>query len=188
MRYKIEPNIILTVDYSSGFYISYIVKDKLNNILDLSFTTKDLILYNTRKNLINHIKELYDEFNIDMLILEENKLFTDTISKYPDPYILRNILLGYGIQTSIEDNFFEIIKYIIYLPEYEWTSTILNKKAKFTIDNYKFHVLNIIDLNTELLNDIEKYNHYKVICLSQCIEYQKFMNSRYWVNKKNNKE
>ena len=188
MKYKIEPNNILTIDYSSGFYISYVIKNNLNEIIHLSSTTIDLHNYITRKNLIDHVKTLIEEYNIDMIIMEENKLFTDTISKFPDPYVLKNILLGYGIQTSIEDNFFEVIKYIMYLPEYEWKTIILNKKAKFMMDVYKEHTFLTSSIDPSMYNDIETYNHYKAICLSQSSEYSKLMNAQYWVNKKMKKE
>ena len=97
--------------------------------------------YKIRKNLVNLINKLLEEYEVDTLIFERNQLFIDEMTKYPDPLIYNNILLGYGLEITIENNYYEKINHILTFPIKEWRIEILNKFTKYAIDLYKDHVL-----------------------------------------------
>lgn len=117
-------------------------------------------------------------------MIEENKLFIDKIDKYPDPYVLKNILLQYSIQITLEDNYLEQLKYFFVIPQKEWISTILNYYARYAIDFYKNHILEKIESYEEYKDLIESGNFYKILCFSECCSYSKFMNKKYLINYK----
>ena len=139
--------------------------------------------YKIRKNLISKLNELFLEYEIDTVIYEKNQLFIDQMTKYPDPLVYENILLGYGIEISLEDNLYEKINYLLSFPIQEWRLEILNKFVKYAIDLYKDHILLRGEFTEEEFNTIEKYNYYKVLCLSECIFSDKLMNKKYQINK-----
>ena len=105
------------------------------------------------------------------------------MTKYPDPLIYENILLGYGIETSLEDNFYEKVKYLLSFSIQEWRLEILNKFTKYAIDLYKDHILLKGGFTEEDYDIIVRYIYYKVLCLSECIFSDKLMNKRYQINK-----
>ena len=139
--------------------------------------------YKIRKNLVNLINKLLEEYEVDTLIFERNQLFIDEMTKYPDPLIYNNILLGYGLEITIENNYYEKINHILTFPIKEWRIEILNKFTKYAIDLYKDHVLLNETFDQEKLNIIEQNNYYKAICLSECIFSDKLMNKKYQINK-----
>lgn len=173
----------LTVCTSNPYSISLIVTDNLSNILHMTNTTKHASTnYHTRRLLIENMKTLINEYTINTIIMEENKLFIDSMDKFPDPYVLRNVLLGFQINTSIEDNFYSTVTYLLELPEFEWKTKILNKKVKYAIDLYKTHI-KLRQFSEEQLQQIETNNYYKAICLSESVLFDTLMNKKYLVNK-----
>ena len=92
------------------------------------------------------------------------------------------MLLGFGIQTSIEDNFYESLT-ILSVPDYEWAGKVLNKKARYSIDLYKAHILNRTNIPIKFLVTIENNNYYKAICLSECVLFDSLMDRKYQINK-----
>lgn len=179
---KIEPHIILTIDTHNTHNIPLAITDVYGNILHLDNVNKlGFSPYKIRKLLIEKIKNYITEFNIDTILMETNKLFIDKIDRYPDPFVLQNVLLGFSIKTSIEDNFYNI-KYILEIPDYDWRNKILNSKVTYSIDLYKQHIL-LRDLNEETLNVIEENNYYRVICLSESTKFDSLMLYKYQTNK-----
>lgn len=182
-KQSIEPSIILTIDIHNFYNIPFIITNSTGEIQLMTHIEKSsLTYYKIRKRCIEKINSLCMQYPIDTIIIEQNKLFIDKIDRYPDPIIYRNILLGFGIQISIEDNFYETIKYILELPNHDWTNTVLNSKVKYSIDLYKSHVL-LRDISENFLNIIEKNNYYKAICLSESTLYSNLMNKKYQINK-----
>lgn len=181
-RNLIEPNVILTLCTDNLMNIPIVVTDKYLNILNMTTVTKSGGHHSIRTRLVSQIKSCVSEYNVDMIILEQNKLFTDTFSKYPDPYILRNVTLGFGINISIEDAFWDTIKYILEIPRKDWVDKVLGKADRYSIDLYKSHIMqHNFDENT--LHNIDINNYYKTICLSESVFYDSLMNKKYQVNK-----
>ena len=178
-----EPTIILTIDTSSRYNIPLILTDINNNILFMDNINKiQNSHYNIRKQLILKLKDLIPKYNIDTILLEQNKLFIDKIDRYPDPFILNNVCLAYGIHISIQDNFYTTVKYIMELPNQNWQNIVLNSKVSYSIDLYKQHVkLKNLDSNT--LNVIESNNYYKAICLSDSMQYNALKQYKFVVNR-----
>ena len=179
---KLNPSVIITIDTSSILNIPIIVSTSTAEILYMTSVPKSTEYYYIRKNIISTIKTLKEQYNVDTILLEQNKLFIDKIDKYPDPYILKNVLLGFGIQTSIEDNFYESLT-ILSVPDYEWAGKVLNKKARYSIDLYKAHILNRTNIPIKFLVTIENNNYYKAICLSECVLFDSLMDRKYQINK-----
>ena len=97
--------------------IQIAVVNGIGSILHLECIEKiALSEYFLRAKCVERILSLCETYDINALIMEENKLFTDSIDKYPDPYVLRNVRLGYGIKVAIEDNFMKTIDNILELP------------------------------------------------------------------------
>ena len=115
----IDPNIVLTIDLSQLHTINCVVTNTSDDILSLTYIDKIRDNYKVRSNLIQHIDKLISEYNIDTILIEKVKLFTDTAILYPDFSILQNVELSYGILISIEDAFIDKIKYIIEIPTTE---------------------------------------------------------------------
>lgn len=178
----IEPNTILTIDIQQYLNIPLIVTDKYTNILHMCHIDKFKKNYFIRQDVIKLVEQLIIQFNIDTIILEQNKLFIDKIDRHPDPYVLRDIMLGFGIKTSIEDKFYTTIKYIIELPLDEWRNKILNSSVKYSIDLYKSHILER-GIGEDQLNIIDKNNYYKSLCLSESTLFDSLMNTKYQINK-----
>ena len=181
-RNLIEPSVILTLCTDNIMNIPVIITDKYLSILSMTNITKSGNHHNIRTRLISHIEPLLTQFNVDMIILEQKKLFTDTFSKYPDPYILRNVTLSFGINISIEDAFWDKVKYILEIPRKDWTDKILGKADRYSIDLYKSHILQQ-SISSELLTTIEQNNYYKALCLSESIWFDRLMDKKYQINK-----
>lgn len=179
---KIEPNITITIDIHGYMNIPFIVKDKLGNILAMRNIVKGRPAYDIRRLVINLLDELIQEFNVDTIIFEQNQLFIDKIDRYPDPFVLRNIQLGFGIKTSIDDKYHNTIKYILELPEQEWRRYVLNSHVKYSIDLYKAHILEQ-ELSEDLITSIDENNYYKALCLSESIWFDRLMDRKYQINK-----
>lgn len=114
--------------------------------------------------------------------MEQNKLFIDKIDRHPDPYVMFNVCLGYGLKISIQDKYYTTISYILEIPQKEWTSKVLNITNKFSIDFYKSHIL-LRQLTDKELQIIEQCNAYKALCLSESVNYTELMNKKYLINK-----
>lgn len=181
-RNKLSPHRILTVDASNSCNIVFIVTDESSVILHMTNIPKEGQFYSIRHNLVSTIDNLIQDFNLDAIILENNKLFIDKIDKYPDPFILRNVLLGFGISITIEDRYYDKLA-IIYLAEYDWKNSILGRKTPYVMDLYKAHILNRTDIPIKYLVDIENNNYYKAICLSESVLFDNLMNKKYQINK-----
>ena len=153
-------------------------------IIPIGILKNKIIEHDFKVKLVNIINNLIEIYNIDSIFIEENKLFIDKIDKYPDPYILRNILLQYSIQITLEDNYLTNLKYFFVIPQKEWVSTILNYYSRYTIDFYKEHILEKIYLYENYKDIIEANNFYKTLCFAECCSYSKFMNKKYLVNYK----
>lgn len=72
--------------------------------------------YLLRSKCVERLRCLIETYDVNTLIMEENKLFIESIDRYPDPYLLRNVQLGFGIRISIEDNFLKVLDNILELP------------------------------------------------------------------------
>lgn len=179
---QIKPNISVTIDIHGYVNIPFIVKDAIGNILTMQNIIKGKSPYDMRRLTINMLDSLIQEYNIDTIIFEQNQLFIDKIDRYPDPFVLRNIQLGFGIKTSIDDKYHNTIKYILELPEQEWRRCVLNSQVKYSIDLYKAHILEQ-DLEQDLLTNIEINNYYKALCLSESIWFDRLMDRKYQINK-----
>lgn len=177
----LEPAVILTIDMQNILNIPMIIRSIDGSILYMSNITKSGSHYSIRKNLIEKIHQCLNQYNIDTILLDQNKLFIDKIDRYPDPYILKNVLLGYGVQISIEDHFYNTIKYILAIPDYEWKSKVLNKNAKYSIDLYKSHILNC-SVYSDYIDIINTNNYYRSLCLSESMLFDTLMNKKYQIN------
>lgn len=181
----IEPTLILTVCTSSFYNIPLILTDNTSNIITMKHIIKyGKSNYKIRQEVIKVIDDLLNDYKIDTILLEQNKLFIDKIDRYPDPFVLRDILLGFGIQISIEDKYFNKIKYILQIPEYDWKNKILNRHTTYSIDLYKSHI-ELRGFDTETLSVIDTNNYYKAVCFSECVEHTPLMNRKYQINKEN---
>ena len=181
---KIEPEVCIILDIHGYNNIPIIVRNKDTEILYMGHVMKfNKPSYIIRKEIINKLNNLITEFNPNMIIFEQNKLFIDKIDKHPDPLMLRNIMLGFGIKVSIEDNYNDTIPYILEIPEQDWRFTILNKSVKYAIDLYKAHI-EYQFVTDEQINLIHENNYYKVICFSESIQYDSLMNKKYQINRK----
>lgn len=182
MKNKIEPSIILTLDIHAYLNIVFIVKDISGNILSMSKISKKFSNYKTRQDVINEIDRLISQYNIDTIIFEQNQLFIDKIDKHPDPLVMRNIQLGFGIKISMEDKYYNTVKYILELPQIDWQKYVLNSSVKYSIDLYKSHILTQ-NFTVEQLSEIELHNYYKALCLSESIWFDSLINRKYQINK-----
>lgn len=181
-RNKIEPRVILTIDTEQYLFIPLIVTDNEDNILHMTHANKLGKSYFVRKEVIKIVEQLVIQYNVDTIVLEQNKLFIDKIDRYPDPYVMRNVQLDFGIKVSIEDRFHDSIKYILEFPKQDWTQRVLNRFVKYSIDLYKAHILER-GLSEELTQAIDKYNYYKALCLSESVRYDSLLNTKYQLNK-----
>lgn len=179
---KIEPKISLTVDIHSHLNIPFIITDDLGNILAFTSVSKlGCSNFNIRYKCIEMMEILRTNYAFDTIIMEENQLFIDKIDRYPDPYVLRNIVLGFGIKTSIEDKYYYAVQNIIELPEKEWRNKVLNAAVKYSIDLYKAHVENR-ELSSDIMKVISENNFFKAVCLSESVLYPGLMNKKYKIN------
>lgn len=183
MSNKIEPKILLVVDLHSFINIPLIVTDTDNNILKLTSVSATSSSYTLRKQVVAKIKELINEFGVDTIIMEQNRLFIDKIDKYPDPLVMRNITRGFGLQVAIEDNFYECVPYILSIPEYEWRVRVLNRKVTYSIDLYKSHIELAGKFDDAELEEIARNNYYKAICFSESVLFDDLIHRKYQINK-----
>ena len=179
----LEPKIILTIDIHSHINIPFIVTTATNKILTMTHCDKLKSNYKTRQNCIAKIEQLRQQYNIDTIILEQNKLFIDKIDRHPDPIVLRNILWGFGVKITIDDTYHKLVENIIELPNWEWSNKVLNSTVKYSIDLYKAHVMSREDISKEYLDIIEQNNYYKAVCLSESVLWDTLMNKKYLINK-----
>lgn len=138
--------------------------------------------YIVRRQVILKIQELLQKYTIDTIIMDENKLFIDKIDRHPDPYVLTNVTLGFGIKISIDDIFHDTIPYILELPEQEWRTKVLNKSTKYAIDLYSQHILQSQKFDTNTLKIIQDNNYFRALCLSESIFYNSLMLKKYQIN------
>lgn len=180
----ITPTNIITITTTNILYINLVVTTNTNEILHLEKLPKlHSQNYIIRRNLKGVLDRLISKYSVDTIVIEQNQLFINKIDKYPDPMVLQNILLSYGIKITIEDNFFERVNYILEIPRWEWKETILHKKVEYAIDLYKSHVLLRSDLDEETLKIIDDGNYYETLCFSEICLYDKFLKRKYQTNK-----
>lgn len=181
-KYEIIPNIVITIDIHSFQNIPLVIRNLKRDIIykdkiDIAFKED----YFIRKQLINKLYELIEKYNVNMIIIEQNKLFTNSFELSPDFRVLRNITRGFGIQTSIEDNFYDKVPYIMSLPDRDWQTLILNNKFKYSFDLYKSHIEKQ-EFTDQQLREFQLDNYYKVLCLSESMWFDKLMNKKYQIN------
>ena len=179
---KLKPQKILTIDTDNTYNISIIVTNSIGELLYMNKVLKTGEYYHIRQSVLNVIDNLIQKYEIDTILFEQNKLFIDKIDRYPDPIILKNILLGFGIQITIEDRYYKSLT-ILAIPEYEWKSKVLGRKVMYAIDLYKAHILHRTNIPIKYLINIENNNYYKAICLSESILFDALMDKKYQINK-----
>lgn len=182
MRNKIKPSIILTLDIQNYYGIPMVVTTSTNDILAITKIMKSGTHYRIRQQVMEFVDLFLQKYNIDTILMEQNKLFIDKIDRHPDPFVLSNITLGYGIKISLQDKYYNRIHYILELPQKEWTDKVLNKTTKYSIDLYKSHIA-LRDLTQDYMNIIEQNHCYKALCLSESVSFDELMNKKYWINK-----
>ena len=91
-------------------------------------------------------------------------------------------MLGYSLEVLLDFNFHTCIENILALPYYDWTAKILGKSARYSIDLYKEHILNQ-SIYSDYLEEIDLYNYYKVLCLSESVLFDSLMQEKYRINK-----
>lgn len=182
MRNKIKPSMILTLDIQNYYGIPMVVTTSTNDILVITEIMKSGTHYRIRQQVMEFVDLFLQKYNIDTILMEQNKLFIDKIDRHPDPFVLSNITLGYGIKISLQDKYYNRIHYILELPQKEWTDKVLNKTTKYSIDLYKSHIA-LRDLTQDYINIIEQNHCYKALCLSESVSFDELMNKKYWINK-----
>ena len=182
MRNKIKPSIILTLDIQNYYGIPMVVTTSTNDILAITKIMKSGTHYRIRQQVMEFVDLFLQKYNIDTILMEQNKLFIDKIDRHPDPFVLSNITLGYGIKISLQDKYYNRIHYILELPQKEWTDKVLNRTTKYSIDLYKSHIA-LRDLTQDYMNIIEQNHCYKALCLSESVSFDVLMNKKYWINK-----
>lgn len=181
---KIEPNVIATIITHNILNVPIIITNFTGNILYTTHIDKiGYADYHIRKRVKSVLENLVETYGVDTILIEQNQLFIDKIDRYPDPYVLRDIKLGFGVQTTIEDTFWERVKYIMEIPRWEWKKEVLNRKVDYAIDLYKSHILLRQDIDAELLKEIDDNNYYEALCLSESMLYSKFLHKNYQINK-----
>lgn len=183
----IEPKVILTL-YVEFNKINIVIKDISGFIIKLIsvpiiFGGNKLDEHKMKQNLAVSINQAIEEQNVDTILLESCKLSIDKINMFPDPYILRNILLQYSVQVTIEDNFIDKVEYFFEVPQKEWLGTIFNRNSIYSIDLFKHHILQMLNNEDELLKIIDAQNYYRVLCFSESINYTNLANRKYLINK-----
>ena len=182
MRNKIKPSIILTLDIQNYYGIPMVVTTSTNDILAITKIMKGGTHYRIRQQVMEFVDLFLQKYNIDTILMEQNTLFIDKIDRHPDPFVLSNITLGYGIKISLQDKYYNKIHYILELPQKEWTDKVLNRTTKYSIDLYKSHIA-LRDLTQDYMNIIEQNHCYKALCLSESVSFDELMNKKYWINK-----
>lgn len=178
----LEPYTMLVVDTSDYLRVSLIVVNFAGEILHMCNVLNIDEYYFARKSVISEINNIISEYGVDTILMEQNKLFTDKMDKYPDAHTLRNIIFNFSLQVSIEDMYFDKLV-LLSIPEYEWKKAIFGRGTFLTMDLYKSHVLRRCDIPIKFFIDIEKNNYYKAICLSESILFGNLMHTKYQINK-----
>ena len=181
---KIEPKISLTVYTHLIGCICYVVRDNENNILHLATQDYSILstsLYNIRKITITKVNNIIQNYNPDTIVIEQTKLFTDGITRYPDPEVYKNIVLSYGLQVTLEDHFLELVEHFLAIPYWDWSQTILNSKFKYILDRCKDHILLDNKLTETQMETVKHFNLYQAICFSECVNHSKLMNKKYLI-------
>lgn len=184
----IIPDVTLIVDTTAHLKIPILIIDNTDilyiDCLAYIFCESQ---YDIRKQLITKLKELVQEYKVNTILLQQNKLFTDTFTIHPDPYVLSNITLSYGIKIAIEDNFYSEVTNILEIPQKDWERQVLRGVPENTIDRYKSHI-EVRSFNSNTIQQIEDCNAYRAICFSESILYNTLMNKKYLINKGVNNE
>lgn len=183
IRNKIDPTMVLTICTSNPFTIVMTVTDRFGKILaldEISSKGKEVVVC---RLLLGRAEKLVQDYNVDLIIMEECKLLVDRIDRFPDSYILRSVTLAYGVAMFIEYRFWEQCKILLF-PDYLWKKEVLgNKSAKYSIDLYKSHILHRADIPKKTLIDIENGNYYECLCLSECSMSGTLCSRKYQINK-----
>ena len=179
---KLKPKDVLTIDVHNYGNIPLIVTNSSAQILYMTHIKKEGSPFSIRKKVLELTRQILEKYDINIIILEQNKLFIDKIDKYPDPILLRNIMLGFGIKVTLEDNFFNDLA-IIELSDFDWKHIVLNGKVAYSIDLYKAHILKRTDIPLKQLVVIENNNYYKAVCLSESVLSGVLMTTKYQSNK-----
>lgn len=180
MSNKIQSEIIMTINVHNIWNIPIIVTDRIGKILAMTHIPKaGASNYTIRKLLRCTIDDLIKRYSVDTILLEQNQLYIDKIDRYPDPIVMRNVLLGYGINITIEDTYLGNVRYILEIPRYEWKKIILNSKVEYAVDLYKSHILLRTDIDSSMLSVIENNNYYEALCMSEIIFHKKLLNEKY---------
>lgn len=181
---KIEPNIILTIYTHTYEAIQFIITDNECNTLymdNISYNTFSTSPYQLRKQVLERVETIYNEYTFDTILLESTKLFTEGMTKYPDPNVYKNIVYSYGVQVAIEDNFMNKVNYILVIPFSEWTQVILNTKIKYILDKCKNHILMNTILKQGEKSILDKLNLYTALCFAESIKYDCLINKKYLI-------
>ena len=136
-RNKIEPNVIATITVNNIMNIPIVITNFTGNILHITHIEKvGYADYHIRRRLKSVLNNLISIYGVDTILIEQNQLFIDKIDRYPDPYVLRNIKLGFGIQITLEDTYWESIKYIMEIPRWEWKKEVEKLRGKISMLEY----------------------------------------------------
>lgn len=185
-KIKIEPKIILTLGIEFN-RINIVVRSIDGDILKLVGIPignghKKSDEHELKSILISKINEIIDECLVDTILIEKNKLLIDKFNIFPDFYILNDILLRYSIQITLEDNYFNRVKYFFEIPQKDWLNVIFNKNSTYSIDVFKQFVVNCGMYNDELLGIIDGNNSYKTLCFSESVNFSNLLNKKYLIN------
>lgn len=183
-KQKLEPKIILTIYTKVLGYVHFIVTTKDYEILLLDKIEYNPLWQNNidlRKQIRIKTNQIIEQYSVDTILLEDTKLFTDGITKYPDPEIYKNIVYCFGIKITIEDNFIDKVDNILIIPYKDWTETVLNTKLKYLLDRCKNHILGYNQFTDEQGELIKQCNFYQALCFSESIKYDKLINKKYKV-------
>ena len=182
----IQPSIVLTIMLNINS-VNVVVRDEFNFIVEmyylpLFFNQTKIEEHRFKQQLALKINQMINEYDVNMILIERSSLFTNNISMFPDVSILKNVLLQYSIQTTLEDLYIDRIIYFMEIPPDEWKKIILNRKSIFSIDVYKSHILEKAVYEENLLQEIDSKNFYKTLCFSESVLYDRLMNKKYQIN------
>ena len=183
-KQKIEPNIILTIYTHNILSVDFILRTQDGTILKMdSYSYNPLYdtSYKVRHDVINIIEGIFAETQFDTIILESTKIFTDGITKYPDPELYKNVVYSFGMEISIIDNFKTLVDYILVIPYKDWTNVVLNTKLQYLLDKCKNHISLCYELTEEQQKTIYNYNLYTALCLSESVKHTNLLDEKYLI-------